>query len=321
MVDKEVRGCVEAILSMLSIHLAIAFDRNYLRPFYALLESMFAHNNGESIHIHAIATEVDDKAIKAIEQYVAARAGKITFYQIADERVKHFVTMSTWTKAVYYRLYFPLLVPPTVKRLLYLDTDTVVVSNLSALFNASLDGKPVGAVDDNYVSVQPLIGISTPGEYFNSGVLLIDMDLWRTQQVSERTMEYLLNYPERIQFVDQCGLNAVLHRNWRKLDDGFNFIYSKVPGDMPRKTLKRMLPQLTIIHFTLDRPWTFLCKNPFRYLYLDYLKQSGLYTGQAIDDFEWRKLPAWVRIRMNEFYGDQPWLQYMWRRFKRLARR
>jgi len=306
---------------MAPIHLAIAFDRNYLRPFFALLASVFAHNNGESIHIHAIATEVDADSIKAIEQYVATHAGTISFYNITDERVQDFVTMSTWTKAVYYRLYFPLLLPPAVKRLLYLDTDTLVVSNLNALFNTPLDGKPVGAVDDNYVSVQPLLGIVTPGEYFNSGVLLIDMDLWRAQRVSEHTMEYLLKFPERIRFVDQCGLNAVLQGNWKKLDEGANFIYSKIPGDMPHKAVKRMLPQLTVIHFTLERPWWFLCKNPFRYLYPVYLKQSGLYAGPAIDDFEWGKLPQWFRIRLNEFYSNQPGLQYMWRRVKSLASR
>jgi lipopolysaccharide biosynthesis glycosyltransferase len=88
---------------------------------------------------------------------------------------------------------------------------------------------PVAAVYDNYVKSQPLLGIFDEGEYFNSGMLLIDVEKWREQNISEKVMEYLLKYPERIKFVDQCGLNAVLNGNWMKLPARFNRIFTYLP--------------------------------------------------------------------------------------------
>jgi lipopolysaccharide biosynthesis glycosyltransferase len=303
----------------MQLHLAIAFDQNYLHPFYALLQSIFESHQGSEVHIHAVATGVSSSVLEQITKQVTAKGHHIYYYNIDDNRLGDFITMSTWTSAVYYRLYFPLMIPETVDRLLYIDTDTLVLKNLSPLFEYPLTSSPVAAVDDNYVDIQPLLGITKSGEYFNSGVLLIDVNEWKKQRISERTMEYLLQYPERIKFVDQCGLNAVLHHNWKRLDKRFNFIYSKIPYGISKKELNRLRDEIYIVHFTIERPWTFLCKNRFRSLYRYYLKRSALFKGNVIEDFSFDKLPAWFSERAKEIYHDQRWLQFVWKSVKKSA--
>lgn len=299
------------------IHLAIAFDQHYVQPFYAWLASVIAHNANEDIQIHAISTGIPESDIQHIRMYVERSGGNIKFYTIDDVRVDEFVMMSTWTKAVYFRLYFPLLVNPAIGRIIYLDTDTLVLANLRELYVVDLEGYPVGAVYDNYVGIQPLIGIVKEGEYFNSGMLVIDVLNWRSLCVSEKTITYLLQYPERIKFVDQCGLNAVLHRNWKRLDEKFNLIFSLIPQNLTKGDRKKFIADKVILHFTLQRPWLMLCKNRFRYLYHYYLQKSGLYQGFGISDFSIRKIPAWCTIRLQEFYLDQPLLQNVWHSIKR----
>jgi lipopolysaccharide biosynthesis glycosyltransferase len=173
---------------------------------------------------------------------------------------------------------------------------------------------PVAAVYDNYVKTQPLIDIVQEGEYFNSGVLLIDVNKWKQQNISEKACQYLLHNPQNILFVDQCALNVVLRNNWKKLDSRFNLMYSSLPDPLDKNQIHGLLKENVVVHYTLQRPWQMLCKNRLRNLYFFYLKRSGAdqdWHGYA--DFEVKKIPAWIKIRLNELYFDLPYLRKMWR--------
>jgi lipopolysaccharide biosynthesis glycosyltransferase len=298
----------------MTVHLAIAFDQNYLRSFHALLESIIA--NAGDVHLHLIATGIDDERLENISAYAAGKDIQTRFYNIQDTRMNSFVTRDTWTTAVYYRLYFPLLIDGSVERLLYIDTDTIVLKKLDELYGQSLYGFPVAAVYDNFVKVQPLIGLNLPGHYFNSGVLLIDLAKWRQQQVSERAIEYLRSHPEKIRYVDQCALNAVLKNNWLMLESRYNLLYTYLPKDPSAVNISTALADAVIVHYNLERPWLMLCKNRLRTLFRKYLKASPEYEGQILTDFSLRKIPAWIHIRLIEFYIDQEWLKHTWRKVK-----
>lgn len=305
------------------VHLAIAFDERYLRPFYTLLESILQHHVSSPVSFHVIATGVSEDDMERIKRYIVSRGSDITYYSIDQALLTRFVLGSHWTIAVYYRLFFPLLVSPDVVRLLYLDTDILVVNDLSQLYTTSLGLFPAGAAYDTYVKVQPLLGIEKPGEYFNSGVLLIDTAAWKNQRISERAMEYLTLYPERIKFVDQCALNAVLRGNWFLLPEDYNRMYSSIPQDIGRTALNDLIKTTVVIHFTLHRPWHMLCKSRLRNLYFYFLKRSPLVgrSKSRYDDFEWKKISSWLMIRVREFYQDTLILQQIWRSLKRRFQR
>ncbi len=295
------------------IHIAIAFDAHYLNPCYALLASIMHNHERGSVCIHAIATGIDDSILDRIKKHIHQFGNEIQYYSISDSRLNDFVTMNTWTSAVYYRLYFSSLVQDKVERLIYLDTDTVVLKSLMELNSVSLGGFPVAAVWDNYVRTQPLIGIEKEGEYFNSGVLVIDVNRWRDEKISENAIRYLLDYPERIKFVDQCALNAVLKGKWQKLENKFNLLYSYVPESLSKKELSLFLTDKVIVHFTLQRPWHMLCKSRLRYFYYKYWKMfPGRKKIIIYDDASWNKILAWLKIRMVEFYLDHETIRKIW---------
>lgn len=298
------------------IHLAIAFDEKYLTPFYALLTSIFYHNKDNRIILHTIATGISDHEKAAINKYVQQLKGEINYYTVDQNFVSRFVLTSTWTSAVYYRLFFPFLIPDTVNRLLYIDTDTLVINNLQAFGEINLQDFPVAAAYDNWVKVQPLIGIEEEGNYFNSGVLLINVPEWKKQKISEKAFDYLTEFPEKIKFVDQDALNAVLINNWLKIDNRFNLIYSVIPPDLARRDFEQYLTDKVILHFTLERPWHMLCQNRFRYLYHKYLKLSPHSKASPYVDFSIGKLNTFIKIRLREFYFDNPNIMHLWRKIK-----
>lgn len=299
------------------IHLGIAFDQNYLAPFYALITSIFENNQQRQIVIHAIITGVSEEEKLKITNYAANHNCKVIFYTIDEALTSRFVLTGKWTAAVYYRLFFPLLVSADVERLLYLDTDTLVINDLGELFNSDLGDYPVGAVYDNWVKTSPQLEIFVEGDYFNSGVLLIDVPKWNLQRISEKTIEFLNNFPEKIKFVDQDALNGILKDNWKKLDIRFNFMYSLIPEGISKKELDRLIKDKVVIHFTLQRPWFLLCKNRLRDLYFNFLQKSPGRYRKSVIDFEMNKMPALLKLRAVEFYNDSPGLQKLWRKFKR----
>jgi lipopolysaccharide biosynthesis glycosyltransferase len=297
------------------IHIAVAFDRNYLHPFYSLLASLIQNHERGELQLHVIADGVQERELNKITCYVEGSGNAISYYGIDHSLVSRFVLPATWTAVAYYRLFFPGLIVNPIRRLLYLDCDTIVTRSLRSLYQTSLGGHPVGAVYDTYVRNQPLIGIEEGGEYFNSGVLLIDIEEWERQEISKRAAAYLTAHPEHIIYVDQCALNAVLRKNWKKLDSRFNLMYSSLPEGMEKKEYDKFLSLNVVIHFTLQRPWQMLCKNRFRKLYFHYLECSGMVRRRPFRyvDFNVKKIPAWLEIRLLEFYFDFPWLQKIWR--------
>lgn len=301
------------------IHVGIAFDQNYLAPFYALVQSLISSHPSGKLKIHAITSGVSEDEKSSILSYLKSHNADIAYYTLDTGVISKFVLPANWTPAAYYKMFFPLLVPDSVRRLLYLDTDTIVLKDLTSLYNIDLDGRPLAAVYDNYVKTQPLLNINEEGEYFNSGVMLIDVPLWRNQQITEKAINYTLSFPERIRFVDQCALNGVLHHHWKRIDQKYNLLYSYIPQHISLKELKNFLSDKAIIHFTLQRPWKMLCTNRLRYLYYENLMQTPVARKQKrYTDFAFRKIPAWIRLRVMEFYFDNPGLQYFWRKTKRL---
>lgn len=294
------------------IHLAVAFDEKYIVPFYALLSSIFENNRGNIVVIHSIVTGVEDSEQARIARYVESNKAQIHFYSVGSSPVKGLVVPSQfhYTQAAYYRLLFPALVPREVRRLLYIDTDAVVVGDLSELYQLDIGSFPVAAAIDTGTLNRPELGIVEAGHYFNSGVLLIDTGEWRRQQVSEKAVEFALKHPEKIVFVDQDALNAVLQGNWHKLERRFNLMYGNISNFSTRRKIKEQLREVVVVHYTTEhKPWFGLCTNRLRYLYHDYLRlspKSEHYKKYVDFKISYGYLRKFVLIRLKEIYFNLP---------------
>jgi lipopolysaccharide biosynthesis glycosyltransferase len=208
------------------------------------------------------------------------------------------------------------MVPEDVKKLLYVDTDIVCVNDLAPLFSTSLEGYPVGAIYDKGVKTAPRIGITEEGNYFNSGVLLINVPVWNEQKISEQVLQFVADHAETIIYPDQDGLNAVLKGRWKKLDWRYNVMHMYIPPAMSSKEKRSFLADKVLLHYTLDRPWKMLCQSQFRGLYHKYLKASPFEVKDKYVDYSIKKLPHFLKIRAAEVYFDMPIVKKLWRRVR-----
>jgi lipopolysaccharide biosynthesis glycosyltransferase len=307
------------------IHIGLALDINYVTPFYVLLTSIFYNNKKNDLVIHTISTGIDELEKRRIIDYVEQNRSIMFFYTIDESCTKDLVLPDHpyFTVATYYRLFFPSLLPQSVTRLLHLDIDVVVIGDLSELFNKEVGNAPMAAVAEASVPTRPDLGIHTEGEYFNAGVILINMLEWKEQNISEKAIEYIKSFPEKIIFADQDALNGVLLNNWFKLDYKYNMtIYYGLPEHLPpKKELNNYLQDKVIIHYNTDhKPWLIHCANRLRFLYYFYLERTPNVDHKKYIDakFDKEQLYNFVKIRIRKLCFDHPIIVMAFRRLKKL---
>jgi lipopolysaccharide biosynthesis glycosyltransferase len=290
-----------------SIHLALAFDRKFITPFYVLLTSIFQNNRERPIVIHTIAAEVPPAELERITAFVAEHNAKIIFYNIDKSMVEDFVIPANthFSPAAYYRLFFPALVPADIDKLLYIDTDTIVIGKLSQLYDINIGSYPLAAVLDDVIPSRPELGITEDGNCFNSGILLINLIEWRKQKISEKTIKFLNDFPHKIKWVDQDALNAVLINNWYEIDNRFNLTFYNIPKRLKKKEISGFLKDKVIIHYTTQhKPWQLGCANRLRFLYHHYFKLSPQSAQQLYVDIKVPSILKHTKIRLKEFLID-----------------
>ena len=145
---------------------------------------------------------------------------------------------------------------------LYLDCDIVVTRDLSEIFAADLGSYPLGAVRD-------LGGEVYFGEQiFNSGVLLINVNHWRENDIAGQLIEMTDNLHDKVTQDDQSILNMLFENRWMELPFAYNCItlHTTFSDYEPEKGLYP-----PVIHYLTERkPWKEYTQSIYREVWWFY---------------------------------------------------
>ncbi|MBD2860884.1 glycosyltransferase family 8 protein [Paenibacillus oceani] len=233
---------------METIHIVAAANDLYVRHMAVMLTSLLANKtSGNPVQIHvidggSISAENKEKLVKSVGKFHQ----EIRFIPFNNELLQGVKITERFGREAYYRVFIPSLLPESVHKAIYLDSDLIVLKDIVKLWGISLDQHYIAAVEDSVGSNRGRVLRIPADHYFNSGVLVLDLNKWRTYQVTNRVMGYVKRYPRRIQIADQDGLNAVLHDRWKRLNPEWNCFAS----------LYSPLRPPAIIHYiTTNKPW------------------------------------------------------------------
>jgi lipopolysaccharide biosynthesis glycosyltransferase len=206
----------------------LACDEGYAMPLATALRSIVeANRKGWPLDFHVLSDGFSEDTRKKVSDSLPNGSGSIRWVYADLGLFEEFSTMPYISKMTYARFLIPRIFPETVSRVLYLDADLLVLEDLERLWGTDLKGAVVGAVldglDQRIKSGElGLEEVPHVRDYFNAGVLLIDLDRWRKERISERALEYLNQHP-RSPYSDQDALNVVCDGLWKKLDPRWNF--------------------------------------------------------------------------------------------------
>ena len=110
----------------------------------------------------------------------------------------------------YLKMFFERLMPDITGRMIYIDCDTAIEGDISELEYIDMYDKTIGMVLDSLIiDSKQSVGLNKEDNYYNSGVILIDIDKWRERECSRRIMEHIKNV-RTYGTVDQDVLNIEL---------------------------------------------------------------------------------------------------------------
>lgn len=261
------------------IHIACNIDNNYIMQCCTTLESIMYNNKNEQITFHIIAFQLSDEAKNMITNEVKKYHQTVFFYQYTPSATLPTFTSAHISLAAYLRLFVADIIPENIHKIIYLDCDIIVNGEIRGLWDINIAEYAVAAVEDMWsgkLCYYERLNYSSKFTYFNSGVLLINLDVWRSSHIGQVSMEYAIKHASSLIFNDQDILNALLHDKkllipfrWN-VQDGFLRRKRRIrPQAIP--ALLADLKHPIIIHYTGHRkPWLYLCQSPYQGLYLKY---------------------------------------------------
>jgi lipopolysaccharide biosynthesis glycosyltransferase len=207
-----------------------------------------------------------------------------------------------WPKEVFYRLLASVILPKHIKKILYLDADIIIDKSIMVFYNMDFYGKALIACEDSAVTSQNMyskrLNIPDPYYYFNSGVLLFNLELLRVYLKLEKVLDNIDTNSKNIIYPDQDLLNSMLYDkvlicDFRK----YNFMCDS--SRYKRKYFRNHVKNAAIFHFgggNNFKPWHYKYAGELSYLWWKYAK----YT-------EYRVRYKEFKIK-NKFYKSYHWI-------------
>ena len=268
-----------------------------------MLNSLFVHNRKQAFRVFVLVPmNFSDENKQKMSDSLSRWGQELHFLPVDETQVSGLKCFDHITAATYFRLYVVDLLPRGIQTALYLDADVIVNDCISELLNLDVSAHILAAVTDplmdHYQAIRTKIGLKNSARYLNAGVMMINLERWRSDKIGLRALQFARLNPEGLTTLDQCALNHVIQNdqcalnhviqgNYLILDQRWNLqrhhFTGRLLSDLPALIREgRMRP--AVIHFTTeDKPWFFRCTHPMKHLYFEHLKSTAWHDFKEPD--------------------------------------
>lgn len=306
------------------LHVAIATDDAYIMFAGIMIYSLFENNkNWENITVHVLDNGISKDGIDKLNYIATLFDRHVCYYNCTDigywlgeKIVNMFKTSDTNVPiSAYARLFLPQIIDKKIDKILYLDVDSIVLGDYSALWNKKITNYSVLGVIDNVNSkAKKCIGLDDDYKYINSGVLLMNLNKMREIGFVLKFTDFINKYNGYVYHHDQGIINGVLHDTIGYLEPEYNMMsfvyeYKKASSIKQRYCITDYYSDAQIeyakanpvfIHFTegnFQRPWVKGCKHPLKNIWMDYRDKTS-WSGSPLKEDE-RTIKLKIFMQMN----------------------
>lgn len=292
------------------MNIVYSSDENYAQHMCVSMVSVMENAPNEEIAFYifdnGIKSETKD-ILKEICETYGQTVCFIDFGEMAEHLVQQIdcpISIST-----YARLFVPEMLPGTCKRVIYLDCDTVVCKNIRSLWEVDLEKCYVGGVLDTLATANKTkIGLSSEDDYINAGVLLIDVEQLRLNNIQQCFTDYIREKNGKVFYQDQGVINTVLNKMKKVIAPRFNTMTPMLTSSYQRfiaqsglesyyseEEINDAVNNTVILHFTpeyVGRVWEKKCLHPRKQEYYRYLDLTP-WKGKLLPT---KKEPIKIRV-------------------------
>ncbi|KAK8606788.1 hypothetical protein V6N13_052545 [Hibiscus sabdariffa] len=195
-----------------AVHVAMTLDSDYLRGSMAAILSILRHSSCPQnilFHFIASASANHDHLHRRISRSFPSQLFKIYLYdsKAASGHISTSIRSALDCPLNYARNYLPNLLPHCLGRVIYLDSDLILVDDIAKLAATPLGDNSVLAAPEycnaNFTSYftptfwsNPSLSLTFSGRrrkacYFNTGVMVIDLQRWRAGDYTRKIVEWM----------------------------------------------------------------------------------------------------------------------------------
>lgn len=298
---------------MTTIHVACAATGSYVPHTATMLVSLLSHEHGCKVCVHflhdADFSDVQRQQTKLLLKRFDAELNCIQADKFLPAGLP---IIPRFSPAAWFRLLLPDFLPQC-NRVIYLDSDMVVLDSLLPVWETELDGHPLAAVSDaskRALRMARTLSLAHDCHYFNSGVMLMDLACMRAEGIPAQLMDLAQANPELVFFADQDPLNRLLHKRRVVLPLRYNLQATCIVDgprawSLPDKEVRTAVAHPAVVHFNDHwKPWHYRCKHPLRGLYAEYRSKTPWpgfeLEGRTPKDVLLRLLPGRWAERLSQ---------------------
>lgn len=310
------------------IQILIASDINYAPYYGVMLTSLFMNNSDSSFSIHLLTDSTwTNRETKRFENLATKYNSTFHVYVVDEKQLDTFPLRGHLTLPTYYNLCASSLLPESIHRIIYMDGDMIVNGDIYSLWELDLKenvcAQVLGAAYYDEEQYRRL-GYAKKYGVYNNGIVVYDLDKMRAMDFSNKAIQFIMENPEKVTWMDQDTMNVFLHDKTLRLPYRYNFQtlaltkerWQYYDEDFRKQVLEEAKHPI-VVHYTGNvKPWTYRYIGfPFGILWDKYCNLSGWKDAKRQDSLIKRvkylvkKLikPSLIRMKCLDVYIEQAW--------------
>lgn len=247
------------------IQLLCALDANYLPQLRVLLTSIRLNNPGETFGLYLMHSGLPECELEGLERWCGEAGWEFHSVPVDAALFDGAPVTAQYPREMYYRLLAGQMLPESLTRVLYLDPDILVINPLRELWETDMQGNMFAAAahtgKTELANNVNRIRLGTDHDYYNSGVLLIDLERCRSEVSPDELFAFVREHRRELVMPDQDLLNAVYGDSILPLDDAlWNYDARNFNNYVLRSTggqdMSWVMENTAILHFCgKAKPW------------------------------------------------------------------
>ena len=265
---------------METIDLLVSLDENYLPQLRVMLYSASLNNPGVHFRVFLLHRGFSTELLSSLSRQLEVLDMELRAIRVDERLFENAPVMKQYPQEMYYRLLAAQLLPEDMDRIIYLDPDILVINPLTPLWRLDMGGKLFAAAAHTGMTELAnnvnRLRLGTERNYFNSGVLLIDLASCRAEVEPEEIFSYVSEHADELVLPDQDVLNALYSSRILELDDAlWNYDARNFKNYLMRSNgvadMEWVIEHTAVLHFCgRAKPWKPHYRHRFGMLYLHY---------------------------------------------------
>jgi lipopolysaccharide biosynthesis glycosyltransferase len=265
-----------------TIRVLFCCNPSYYQHLAVTLVSLLENNRNNRFELHLILSARSASQETRLQRSLAPYSHfTLEIHDFALSDYAHFFVDNHVTVDTYCRIFAAKVLSPDIDKILYLDSDLLVLDDLRDLWTTDVSTYAAAAMPEPYGTFRrEFLGIPPDRPYVNAGVMLINLDRWRADGLPERLGRFIETHGSSLWYWDQDAINANLYDailplpyRWNVQAQVYKLRWRRYRNS--ESSIREACRRPAILHYsTAEKPWRFRAIVKKKLLYFDYLAKT-----------------------------------------------